>query len=216
MKAIVICEESQEVTKALRAKGITAYSCDLQTCSGGHPEWHIQDDAIKVVYSNQWDLMIAHPPCTFITNAGVRWLFKDGRRDEDRWNELREGSWFFKTLLNAPIKYKAIENPIPHKYALDIIGRKYDQIIHPYQFGHTETKATCLWIENLPKLMPTNNVKQEMDLLPKNLKNRIHYMSPGPERTKLRSKTYTGIAEAIADQWGNHVMNQLLKHQENQ
>lgn len=201
-KILVACEESQAVTIELRKRGHDAFSCDLQPCSGGHPEWHIQGDVLNEL-GKGWDAMIAHPTCTFITNSGVCWLYnKDGSRNEERWSNLDEACVFFKALLDAPIPYKAIENPIPHKYAVERIGRKYDQLIQPYQFGHTESKATCLWLEGFPKLKETNNVKAEWKKLPKNEAQRLHYLPPGPERAKLRSKTFKGIAEAIADQWG--------------
>lgn len=187
-RVLIACEESQAVCKEFRALGHEAYSCDIIECSGGHSEWHIKRDAIQEAYSGDYDLMIAHPPCTRLCNSGVCWLQK-----RNLWDEMKEGAGFFKMLLDAPINYKAIENPIPHKYALEIIGRKYDQIIQPWQFGHGETKATCLWLENLPKLIPTEIVDGR--------EQRLHRLPPGPERAKLRSKTFTGIAKAMAEQW---------------
>jgi hypothetical protein len=205
-KILVACEESQAVTIELRKLGFEAYSCDLQDCSGGHPEWHIKGDAIKEAYSGKYDMMIAHPTCTFLTNSGVCWLYKkDGSRNEERWQNLKEGAEFFKKLLDAPIEFIAVENPIPHKYAVELIGYKYDQLIQPYQFGHAESKATCFWLKGLPNLMPTNNVKEEWKALPKNIAQRLHFLPPGPERAKLRSKTYSGIAKAIAEQWTKHL-----------
>lgn len=147
--------------------------------------------------------MIVHPPCTFITNSGVCWLYnKDGSRNEKRWANLAEACDFFKKLMEAPVAVKAVENPIPHKYAAELIGRKYSQIVQPYMFGHAESKATCFWLDGLPELKETNNVKQVWKSLPKNEAQRLHYLPPGPERAKLRSKTFPGIADAIADQWG--------------
>ena len=196
MKALIACEESQTVCKAFRSKGIEAYSCDLQDCSGGHPEWHIKGDAIAEAYSGKYDMMIAHPPCTFITNSGVRWLYnKDGSKNADRWQNLLWARRFFIDLLNAPIKHKGIENPIPHKHAS---LPKYTQLIQPWQFGHGETKATCLWLVNLPELQPTDIVSGR--------EQKIWRMPPGPERTKLRSKTYEGIALAMADQWSKLIL----------
>ena len=204
-KVLIACEESQTVCKAFRALGIDAYSCDLQEPSGGHPEWHIQGDAVKEAYSGKYDMMIAHPTCTYLTNSGVCWLWnKDGSRNEDRWQKLKEGAEFFKTLLDAPIPLIAIENPIPHKYAVELIGRKYDQCIQPYHFGHTESKATCFWLKGLPKLKATNDVKEQWKQLPKNEAQRLHYLPPGPERAKLRSKTFQGVAQAMAEQWGSY------------
>ena len=139
MKVLVACEESQTVTIELRKLGHEAYSCDIIDCSGGHPEWHIKSDALIEAYSGKYDMMIAHPPCTYLCNSGVSWLYKD----KSRWDNLDEGAAFFKKLLDAPIHKIAIENPIPHKYAVERIGRKYDQLIQPYNFGHTERKATC-------------------------------------------------------------------------
>ncbi len=201
MKVLVACEESQEVCKAFRALGHDAYSCDLEECSGGHPEWHIQGDAITVAYDRRmgWDLMIGHPPCTFLSNSGSRWLYIK----ESRWDAMKEGALFFKTLMSAPIPMIAIENPIIHKHALKIIGIKYDQIIQPYMFGHAESKATCFWLKGLPPLHPTNNVKHIWETLPKKESQRLHYLSPGPDRVKLRSKTYPNIAKAMATQWGS-------------
>jgi len=198
MKILVACEESQAVTIAFREKGHEAYSCDIQECSGGHPEWHIQGDAIKEAYSGKYDMMIAHPPCTYLSNSGVCWLHKDPLR----WGYLDKGASFFKKLLDAPIKKIAVENPVPHKYAVERIGRKYDQSIQPYQFGHAESKRTCFWLKNIDKLKETDNVKDEWEARPKNEGQRIHFLPPGPERAKLRSKTFPGIAKAMADQWG--------------
>ena len=201
MKVLIACEESQAVCIAFRERGHEAYSCDILPCSGGHPEWHIQDDVMKHL-DDGWDMMIAHPPCTYLANSGVSWLYNsDGTLNEKRWEQMRLGARFFKKLLNANIPIIAVENPIPHKYALKIIGRKYDQLIQPYHFGHPESKATCFWLKGLLPLKPTNNVKAEWRSLPKNKAQRLHYMPPGPERAKLRSKTYPGIAAAMATQW---------------
>lgn len=205
MKILIGCEESQTVCKAFRKLGFEAYSCDLQECSGGHPEWHIKDDAIKVLYSQKWNLVIAHPPCTRLANSGVCHLAK-----RNLWNDLDEATDFFNVFTDYGKKGNriVIENPIPHKYAVEKIG-KYNQIIQPYQFGHTERKATCLWLFGVPRLRQTINVKIEMDLLPKNQSQRIHYLSPGPERAKLRSKTFEGIANAMANQWSEFLLRTL-------
>jgi len=188
LKILIACEESQEICKAFRSLGHEAYSCDILPCSSGHPEWHIQDDVLKHL-NDGWDLMIAHPPCTRLCNSGVMWLEK-----RNLWNDMKKGALFFKKLLEADIPLKCIENPIPHKYALKIIGRKYNQIIQPWMFGHGETKATCLWLVNLPELKPTNIVSGR--------EQRIHKLPPSKDRAMLRSKTYPGIAEAMAKQWG--------------
>jgi len=210
LRILVACEESQAVTKAFRELGHTAYSCDLQDCSGGHPEWHIKGDVLKIL-NDGWDLMIAHPTCTYLTNSGVCWLYNktDGSKNTERWENLQEGASFFKALLDAPVPFIAVENPIPHKYAVEIIGQKYSQLIQPYMFGHAESKATCFWLKGLPKLQETDNVKEIWKSLPKNEAQRLHYLPPGPERAKLRSKTFEGIAKAIAAQWSEYVLNQL-------
>lgn len=202
MRILVACEESQVVCKAFRELGHNAYSCDIQECSGDHPEWHIQGDVMKHI-NDGWDMMIAHPPCTYLCNSGVRWLYnKDGSNNWDRWDKLDDAIHFFMILQGAPIPKICIENPIPHKYAKNKIG-EYTQLIQPWMFGHKETKATCLWLKGLQLLKETDNVKKYMYQLSNKLKYRIHYMSPGKERSKLRSKTFEGIAKAMANQWGS-------------
>jgi hypothetical protein len=197
-KILVACEESQAVTKAFRARGFEAFSCDIQPCSGGHPDWHIQDNVLNHL-DRGWDLMIGHPECTYLANSGVSWLHKD----PSRWEKLDSGAQFFKALMESDIPRIALENPIPHKYAVERIGRKYTQIIQPWMFGHAETKATCLWLKNLPKLQETNNVKDYMLTLPRKERLRLHYLPPSKDRAKIRSKTYPGIADAIASQYGD-------------
>ena len=197
MRVLVACEESQAVTKAFRDAGHEAYSCDVQPCSGGRPDWHVQTD-VRIQLHKRWDLMIAHPPCTYLCNSGVRWLYENSTR----WDDLDLGAEFFRLLLNSGIPKIAVENPIPHKYAVKRIGAKYDQLIQPWMFGHKETKATCLWLKGLPYLEPTTNLKEETKALPNKESQRIHRASPGPERSKLRSKTFSGIAQAMAQQWG--------------
>lgn len=205
MKILIACEESQEVCKAFRKLGFEAYSCDLQECSGGKPEWHLIRDAVQEAYTGQYYLMIAHPPCTYLANSGVCWLYnKDGSLNRQRWELLQQGAAFFKKLLDAPIPCIAVENPIPHRYAVGLIGRKYDQCVQPYEFGHLESKATCFWLKGLPKLKPTDNVKELWKQLPKKQAQRLHYLPPSPERAKLRSKTFSGIAAAMAEQWGRY------------
>lgn len=213
MVVLVACEESQAVCLAFRELGHEAYSCDILPCSGGHPEWHIQGDAIKVLHSVEWDLVIAHPPCTRLCNSGVCWLDK-----RNLWSELIEAINFFKSFQKwkqeRPLAKLCIENPIPHKYAKDgflftwwdgvdkegkfIYGiGNYTQIIQPWQFGHCETKATCLWLESLPMLKPTEIVEGR--------EQRLHKLQPSKDRAKLRSKTYPGIAKAMAEQWGGKI-----------
>lgn len=196
MRVLVACEYSGKVRDAFIRNGHDAMSCDLLPTDalGPHYEGNVMD-----IIEDGWDLMIAHPPCTYLTNSGVRWLHER----PERWEELREGAAFFRALLEADIPRIAVENPVMHKYAVELIGRKQDQIVQPWQFGHTETKATGLWLKNLPPLMATNNVKEEMLRLPKSESNKVHYASPSKDRWKIRSTTYEGIAEAMAIQWGD-------------
>jgi len=211
MKVLIACEESGTVTRAFRKLGYDAWSCDTMATSGGLPEYHIQGDVLEIL-NNGWDLMIAHPPCTYLANSSVQHLKHDGSKYKNknpnilygipRWEAMYEGAMFFNKLKNAPIKRIAIENPIPHKFAVGYIGI-YSQIIQPYHFGHMEQKATCLWLKGLPKLKHTNNVYKEMMLLDKKERHKNHWTSPGKDRGKIRSKTYSGIAEAIAIQYGD-------------
>lgn len=196
VRVLIACEFSGIVREAFRKRGHDAWSCDLLE-SEDESEYHIQWDAAKVSrgwwpwpqFCPSWDLMIAHPPCTYLANSGVRWL----HGNEERLRQLDKACVLFNKLKTAPIKHIAIENPIPHKYAVSQIG-KYNQIIQPWQFGHGETKATCLWLKNLPKLVPTNIVEGRTP--------RVHHASPGPDRWKERSRTLQGIADAMAEQWG--------------
>lgn len=194
MRVLCACEESQAVTKAFRAKGVTAYSCDLLPCSGGHPEWHIQADALEVA-KQDWDMVLAFPPCTHLSSSGAKW-FEEKRRNGRQ--QMAIGFFLAFTALDH-VPMVAIENPIG---IMSKLYRKPDQIIQPWMFGHPETKATCLWLKGLPLLEPTNDVHKEMELLPERERARVFHMPPGPERGKLRSKTYSGIAKAMAEQWG--------------
>jgi hypothetical protein len=198
VRVLVACEYSGTVRDAFRARGHDAWSCDILP-TDADPAWHIQGDAIEVAYGQDWDLMIAHPPCTYLTNSGVRWFYTD----PTRWGKLDQAAQFFRRLFNAPIVKIAVENPIMHKYAKERIdGMEQSQVIQPWMFGHMEQKATCLWLKGLPLLRPTNNVKEQMMALPNNERQRIFHMPPGPDRWKLRSTTFKGIADAMADQWG--------------
>lgn len=195
MKVLVACEFSAIVRDAFRAHGHDAWSCDLLPTEGD-PTWHILGDAL-VAAQKDWDLIIAHPPCTRLTKAGVRWL-----HERDLWMEMREAAEFFRSFLELDVPRIAIENPIMHRYAVEIIGRKQDQIIQPWMFGHLESKGTGLWLKGLPLLEPTENVYAEtMALTPKE-RDRVHWAAPGPNRWKVRSRTMTGIAQAMAEQWG--------------
>lgn len=220
MKALIGCEESQAVCLALRKIGVEAYSCDTQFCTGGHEEWHIHGDLVDhlLYYADSYNFFGCHPPCTYLANSGVCWLVSTKMRagfvwsseleiyyNPLRWQKMIEAADFFKFVLRVVklVGMGYVENPIMHKYARDIIGENYTQIIHPYEFGHTERKSTCLWVVGLPKLVPTNNVLADTLLLPKNVSQRLHYLPPSPDRASLRSKTYFGVAEAIASQWVN-------------
>lgn len=195
MRILVACEESQAITIALRAKGHEAYSCDILPASGGHPEWHFQDDAVKIAYAGEWDMMIAHPPCTYLSNAGARFLYPKGVLNEERKAKGEEGRVLFMNLWNAPISKVCIENPTPSKvYGLPT----HSQVIQPYMFGHPFKKRTQLWLRGLPPLKPTKNVDiSESTKIAGNWFNK-----GGKERQKNRSKTFQGIANAMAEQWG--------------
>jgi len=193
MRILVACEESQAVAVAFRNLGHEAYSCDVQPCSGGKPDWHIQHDVLAVLDWG-WDMIIAFPPCTHLASSGARW-FAAKRADGRQQAALA----FVAAIAAADCPRIAIENPIG---VLSSQWRKPDQIVQPWQFGHTESKATCLWLKGLAPLEHTDNVHAAMMLLPLAERTRVHYMSPGPDRAKLRSKTYSGIAAAMAAQWG--------------
>jgi len=209
-KILIACEESQAITKAFRKLGFEAYSCDLLPSSGGHPDWHIQGDAIAEAYSGKYDMMIAHPPCTYLAVSGARWLYnKDGSRNEERYKNQAEALDFVQQLMDAPIKHIAVENPIS---VISSNIRKPDQIVHPYMFGDKASKSTCLWLKNLPKLEPTDIVEKGefVEWIGKNGKKKrqakwyldaLAKAKTSEERRTLRSKTFQGMADAIADQW---------------
>lgn len=197
VKVLVAGEESQIITIAFRNKGHEAYSCDLQDCSGGHPEWHLKKD-LRLLLNDYFDLVIFHPVCQFLANSGVRWL----HTQEGRWKKMEQAAAFFNLRHKFNSPRVATENPIPHKYARELIGN-YDQIFQPWHFGHEQMKATCLWLKGLPPLEYTDIAGPP----PKDKKERqkwqdVWMASPGPEREKLRSKTFPGIADAMSDQWG--------------
>ena len=221
MNILVACEESQAVTKELRALGHYAFSCDIIDCSGGHPEWHIKQDVIpllngycnietcdgkKRVLNAKWDMIIAFPPCTYLTVTGNRWfkVEKYGEAAIQRMKDRKDAIKFFMAFANADCERIAIENPIG---VMSTEFRKPNQIIHPYMFGDAERKGTCLWLKNLPCLVPTNIVEPNI-IKYKNGKGtdspwHVNTMSlPPSERAKARSKTFPGIAKAMAEQWG--------------
>lgn len=201
MRVLIACEESQEVCKAFRARGHEAYSCDLQECSGGHPEWHMQMDVFESIKSGQWDMVICFPPCTYLTISANKWYKDQPPRKsgvlvgEERRNARIQARNFFLKLYYCDkytgISKIAIENPIG---VMSTQFRKPDQVIQPWMFGHGETKATCLWLKGLPKLKPTDIVEGR--------EQRLHRLPKTNDRAKLRSKTFPGIAKAMAEQWG--------------
>lgn len=201
MKVLVACEFSGTVRDAFLARDFDAWSCDLLPDEKGSNR-HIRSD-VRTILGDGWDLIIvAHPPCTRLCNSGVRWLTKapPGRSLDEMWAELDEGADLFSTLWNAPAPHIAVENPVMHKHAKARIVnyREFSQSVQPWQFGHPETKRTCLWLRNLPTLTPTQIVDGR--------EPRVHHMSPGPERAKERSRFFPGIAKAMAEQWGDHIL----------
>ena len=198
-RVLVACEFSGVVRRAFAARGHDAWSCDLLP-SEDRSNRHITGDA-RDILGDGWDLlMVAHPPCTRLCNSGVRWLSKPppGKTADQMQSELREGAALFSAFWNAPIERVAVENPIMHKHAKALIENYAEpaQTVQPWQFGHGETKGTCLWLRGLPKLTPTQIVEGRTA--------RVHRMPPGPDRWKERSRTFSGIAEAMADQWGGY------------
>ena len=210
MNVLIACEESQRVCIAFRDKGHNAFSCDILPCSGGHPEWHICGDVLPLLNGNcvfrtmdgvkhridgKWDLVIAHPPCTYLSNAGARFLYPKGVLNEDRLKLGLAAKDFFMAFYNADCEKICIENPTPSRvYELP----KYTQVIQPWMFGHPVQKRTCLWLKGLEPLNPTELVEQrQSSKVPGNWFNK-----GGKERQKNRAKTFPGIAKAMAEQWG--------------
>ena len=193
MKILVACEESQRVCIELRKLGHEAYSCDILPCSGGHPEWHLQQD-VRPLLNEKWDMIIAFPPCTYLSNAGARHLFPGGKLNEERYKKGLLAKELFMSIYNADCPKIAIENPTPSKiYELP----EKTQVIQPWQFGHPYSKRTQLWLKGLPKLIPTNIVEVESSCR----KAGNWFNKGGKDRQINRSKTFPGIAKAMADQW---------------
>ena len=224
MKALVACEESQAVTTELRKRGWEAYSCDIQECSGGHNEWHVNQDVVPLVNGNctfktmdgvehtiegKWDLLVAHPPCTYLTVTGNRWfnVEKYGEKATQRARDREDAVKFFMVFANADCDHICIENPVG---IMSTRWRKADQIIQPWMFGDAAEKKTCLWLKGLSPLIPTNVVtpppRKEFksgNTMPEWYSSLWHL--PKEERSRLRSKTFPGIAEAIADQFTKQI-----------
>ena len=228
MNVLVSCEESQRVCTAFREKGHNAFSCDILPCSGGHPEWHIQEDVLEILnpvtlfgtdkkgigfhtcdgefhgFVGNWDLIIAHPPCTYLSNAGARWLYAGGKLNTERYRNGLAGKEFFMAMLNADCPRIAVENPIPSSiYGLP----EYSQIIQPYYFGEPWSKKTCLWLKGLDILQPTDIVTDHKPYCSSGSYSGTHDPKyKGASRkggsAKSRSKTFWGIALAMAEQWG--------------
>lgn len=218
MRVLVACEESQEVCKAFRARGHAAYSCDIQECSGGHPEWHIRGDALAYINGHclfqtqdnkwhyvplTWDIIIAHPPCTYLTNASSVRMRVKGQIQPERYKKAMKAKDFFMTFYNANCDKIAIENPTPMK----LVGLPpYTQAIQPYEYGHPYSKRTCLWLKGLPRLVPTNILDHHEPYVNGGSKdahgNYRRFQGRKERDPKTRSKTFPGIAKAMAEQWG--------------
>jgi hypothetical protein len=212
LRILVACEESQAVTKEFRSLGLEAYSCDIQPCSGGCPDWHIEGDAIQEAYSGKYIAMIAFPPCTHLAVSGAAW-FEQKRKD----GRQQEGIDFFMKIVNAPIKHIAVENPVG---IMSKIYKKPTQVIQPYYFGDKAQKTTCLWLKNLPMLYHNDkpnlfdqnvtHVKPDGNVI---YGNKMYswaankWYKNGEERSRERSKTFPGIAKAMAQQWSEYILN---------
>lgn len=204
LRVLVACEFSGTVRDAFLARGHDAWSCDLLPDEKGSNR-HIRGDARDLLQPGLWDLLIvAHPPCTRLCNSGVRWLSQPppGRTKAEMWAELEEGAALFGAFWNAPVPRVAVENPVMHRHAKALIPNYAEpaQSVQPWQFGHGETKRTCLWLRNLPPLTPTEVVEGR--------EQRVHRIPPGPDRWKERSRFFPGIAAAMADQWGGWALEQ--------
>ena len=208
MRILVGCELSGRVRDAFRERGHNAWSCDTlpqedyPLSTGREHIFHIEGDILDAIHNEgPWDMVIAHPPCTYLCNSGVQHLH-DVLQPE-RWGQMVEGAELFRDILNCGVKRICVENPIPHGEATDIIGRKYTQIVQPFHFGHFERKATCLWLEGLPPLTPTKDVEAVTKLLPPNYVQKMWWEgAKGDLRAHIRSVTYQGLADAMALQWG--------------
>lgn len=206
MKVLIACEESQTVTKAFRKNGFEAFSCDILPCSGRHPEWHIQCDVLEQL-DKGWDLIIAHPPCTYLTVTGNKWMKPEYRdRFPDRPKQREEAIDFFLKIAKAKCDFIAIENPVG---IISTVWRKPDQYVHPYHFGDPHSKKTGFWLKGLPKLKHTKVVEPIMYTYKDGRKDPIWHVEsmklPPAERQRVRSKTFEGLAQAMADQWGSFV-----------
>jgi hypothetical protein len=198
LRVLVACEYSGIVREAFRLCGWDAWSCDFLPTE--IPGQHIEGDVTPYLSNQHWDLLVGHPTCTYLCNSGAKHLYlgmkKENGRNEERWASMKNGADFFLKLWNAPVKHICLENPIMLGHAKKLIGVEQSQVIHPYEHGHGEMKSTCLWLKNLPLIKPSNIVSGR--------EQRVHLMAPGPDRWKDRSRTYPGIAKALADQFTQH------------
>lgn len=215
LKVLIACEEIQTICKEFRRVGHNAFSCDIQECSGGHPEWHIKGDVLDQL-NKDWDLIIAHPPCTYLSNAGARWLFPNKVLNKERYEKGLDGKDFFMKLLNAKCKRVVVENPTPSKiYNLP----ECTQVIQPYYFGDDFMKRTCLWIKGLPNLKHKNpkTLKIPEPLYVMSNGKKAHFTDAakgGKNRAKERSKTFPGIAKAMVEQWSKYILEKLKEDEE--
>lgn len=205
LRVLIACEESQTVCKAFRKLGHEAYSCDLQDCSGGHPEWHLQQDVLPLLKMH-WDLIIAHPPCTYMSKAGARWMYpKAGQLSPERFQKSQEAKAFFMEFYNCKCEHIAIENPLPLKV---VKLPPPTQIIQPYEYGEPYSKKTLLWLKGLPKLQPTQILSSHTPWMPSNTGgfSRGQGGSRGVAHdARTASKTFDGIAKAMAMQWSEYL-----------
>lgn len=209
MRVLVACEFSGRVRDAFRRKGHEAWSCDLLAGEGEFKQFHYQEDVLGIINNYDFDLMIAHPPCTYLANSGVQHMYKNRKKElgicPKRWESMLTGAEFFKQLLNADIPKIAVENPVQHGFAKQKIQTPYNQIVQPYFFGEEVQKKTCLWLKNLPQLRITNLVSKGDNYIGKNGKangSKWYQLAPHKDRWKHRSTTFQGIAIAMAEQWG--------------
>lgn len=199
MRVLVACEESQRVTIAFRERGHLAFSCDLKDCSGGFPQYHIKADCRSVIESNSWDLLIAHPPCTYFSRMNFLNYYRHGKFNEDRFRKAMPYVELFNYLWNCSIPRICIENPVPFKLFENLLP-PYTMYFQPYEFGENKSKKTCLWLKNLPDLMPTLHVLDHTPLI--TVHNSFELFDNISDQSTYRSKTFEGVARAMAEQWG--------------
>jgi hypothetical protein len=216
-RILVACEYSGIVRDAFKERGWDAWSCDLLD-SERHGGQHYVGD-VRDMLEQEWDLMVAHPPCTFLSNSGAGHMYIGKSReekerlgykiDQERWANMEEGAAFFNLLWNADVPHIAVENPIMHGWGVERVGGRASQFVQPYEFGHLESKKTGFRLKHLPALTPSNNLVEAFKAMPKSETHKVHRMSPGPDRWKERSRTFPGIARAMAAQWGAYVEGAL-------